>query len=59
MFNTVLTLMLWVWVLFSPKNADFFAKKAGSSKIKWALIVKGIFSEKKNVSVLTGQIWSF
>ena len=36
-FNTALTLLLWVKVLFLPENADFLQKNAGISKIKKAL----------------------
>ena len=52
MSNTVVTLLLWVIVPFLPKNADI-------SKIKRALILKGIFSETTNVCVLTFQIPKF
>ena len=57
--NTAFTLWLWVKVLFLPKNTDFFQENAGISKIKNALVLKGIFSETKYVCVLTSQIWSF
>ena len=43
--NTAPTLLLWVKVLFWPKNADFLQKYANISKIKGALVLKGIFSE--------------
>ena len=35
--------------IIMPKNADFLKKNAAISKIKRALVVKGIFSEKKHV----------
>ena len=57
--NTVLTLLLWVKVIFFPKNAVFFTKNADLSKIKRALVLKGIFSETTYVCVLTDQISSF
>ena len=38
MFSTALILLLWVKVLFLPKNADI-------SKIKRVLVLKGVFSE--------------
>ena len=39
------TLLLWVKVLFWPKNADFLQQKADIKKIKGSLVLKGIFSE--------------
>ena len=39
-------------VLFWQKNADFFEKNTDISKIKWALILKGIFTETKYECVL-------
>ena len=39
------TLLLWVKVLFWPKNADFLQQNADIKKIKRALVLKGIFSE--------------
>ena len=57
--NTAFTLWLWVKVLFLQKIADFFQENAGISKIKKALVLKGIFSETTYVCVLTCQIWSF
>ena len=47
LINTVLTLLLWVKVLFWPKKALIFCKiNADISKIKMrALALKGIFSE--------------
>ena len=52
---TVLTLLLWVKVLFLWKNADFLQKNADISKIKTALVLKGIFSKIKYVCLLTYQ----
>ena len=52
-FNTALTLLLWVKVLFLPKNGDFFHKNADINKIKRALVLKGIFSETTYVCALT------
>ena len=43
--NTALTLLPWITILFPPKNADFLQKKADTSRIKRALVLKGIFSE--------------
>ena len=43
-FNTALTLLLWVKVLFLPENADFLQKNTDISKIKRTLVLKGIFS---------------
>ena len=50
-----------------PTNANFFHKKkkkkkkknADISKIKGALVLKGIISETIYVCVLTCQIWGF
>ena len=50
--NTALTLLLWVKVLFWPKNADFLQKYAYISKIKEALASKVIFSETTYECVL-------
>ena len=42
--NTALILLLWVKVLFLPKNTDFLhKKKACTSRIKGVLVLKGIF----------------
>ena len=57
MSDTVLTLLLWVKILFLPKNANFLQKNADISKIKRALVQKGIFS--KPTYVCTCQISSF
>ena len=57
-FNTALTLLLWVKVLFLLKNADFLQNNVAISKIKRALILKGIFSETTYVCVLTCQMGS-
>ena len=61
--NTALTLLLWVKVLFLPKNADFLQKDAvflqKNADISKILALKGTFSETRYVCVLTGQIWSF
>ena len=54
-----LAILLWVKVLFWPKNADFLQKNADISKIKKVLVIEGIFSETTDVCVLTCQIWSF
>ena len=53
--NTVLTLLLWVKVLFWPKNSDFLQKDADISKIQWALVPKVIYSETTYECVLTCQ----
>ena len=58
-FNTTLTLLLWVKVLFLPKNAEFLQKNADISKVKRALVLKGIFSETTYVCVLMYQISRF
>ena len=51
--NTALTLLLWVKVLFWPKITVIFCKKnTDTSKVKEALIVKGIFSETSYQCVL-------
>ena len=50
---TALTLLLWVKILFFPKNTDFLEKNADISRIKKALALKGIFSETTYVFVLT------
>ena len=43
--NTALALLLLVKVLFLPKNAAFLQRNADISKIKRALVLKGIFSK--------------
>ena len=57
--NTTLILLLWVKVLFLPKNSDFLQKNADISKIKGVWVLKGIFSETTYVCVLTYQTSSF
>ena len=53
--NTAPMLLLWLKVLFLPKNADFSQKNAEISKIKKTFVLKGILSET-NMCVLTCQI---
>ena len=48
--------MLSVKVLFWPKNATFLQKNADISKIKMALLLKGIFSETAYECVLTACV---
>ena len=57
--NTALTLLLLVKVLFLPKNAAFLQRNAGISKIKRALVLKGIFPETTYVRVMAYQVPSF
>ena len=57
--NTFFTLLLWLKVLFLPKNAAFLQKNADISKIKGALVLTDIFSGTTYVCVLTCQILSF
>ena len=57
--NTALTPLLWVNVLFWPKNADFLQKNSDISKIKEALVLKVIFSETTYQCVFLCQISSF
>ena len=52
-------LLLWVRVLFLPRNADFLPKNADISKIKRVLVPKGMFAETTYECVLTCQISSF
>ena len=52
-------LLLWVKVLFLPKNADIFENNANISKINEVLVLKGIFSETTNPCVFTYQISRF
>ena len=47
--------MLWVTVLFFPKNADFFAKKCPHQQKKGVLVLKSIFSESTYVCIRTYQ----
>ena len=54
-----LTLLLWVKVLFVPKNADIFSKNADIRKIKRVLLLEGIFSETSYVCVLMYQVSRF
>ena len=58
MSNIALTLLLWVKVLFLPKNAEFLQKHAEICKIKEVLVLKGIFSKTAYVCVLAYQISS-
>ena len=51
--HSSITLLLWVEVLFWPKNTDFLQKNADISKIKRTLVLKGIFSESTYVCVCT------
>ena len=47
-----LTLLLWVKVLFRPKNANFMKKNADISKTKRALALKTIFiTPKKSTKI--------
>ena len=48
--------MLWVKVLFLPRNAEFLQKYADISKIKVALVLKGIFSVTTYVCIFTCQL---
>ena len=57
--NIALTLLLWLKVLFWPKNAEFLQKNAVISKIKRASVLKGLFSETKYGFVYTLQISRF
>ena len=57
--NTAFMLLLSVKVLSLIKNEDFLQKNAGISKIKWVLVLKGIFSKTRFVSVFPYQILSF
>ena len=54
--SLTLLLLLWVKVLFWPKNADFLQKNAYISNIKEALVLTDVFSVTKYESVLTCQI---
>ena len=56
--NTGLTVLLWVKVLFLSRNVDFLQRNADISKIKRALLLKGILPEATYVCVHTCQIWS-
>ena len=59
-FNTALTLLLWVNILFRPKIAESFLQKDGGiSKIKRTLVLKGIFTKTTYEPALTCQISSF
>ena len=58
--NTAATLLLWVNVLFMPKNADFLQEKHNDiSKINKALVPKGVFSETTYICLLMYQIASY
>ena len=56
-FGCIVTILLWVKVLFLPKKHWFFAKekkkKLKISKIKRVFVRKGIFSETAYVFVFT------
>ena len=58
-FNTALTLFLWVKVLFWPKNSAFLQRNADISKIKKALVLKGIFPETPYGCALACKISRF
>ena len=45
MWNTALRQLLWIKGPFCQKIADFLHKNADISKIKRALVLKGMFSE--------------
>ena len=53
------TIALSKGTILTKKNTDFLQKNADISKIKRALVLKGIFSETKYECVLTCQIWGF
>ena len=57
--NIALTLLLWVKVLFSPKNAVLLQENADIGKIKKALVLKAMLSETSYVCILRYQISSF
>ena len=57
--NTAFILLLWVKVLSLIKNANFLQKNADISKIKWVLVLKGIFSKTMFVCVFRYQVLSF
>ena len=54
--NGALILLLWVKVLFFPKNDDFLEKNADISKTEGLFTQGGICSETAYVCVLTYQI---
>ena len=56
--STALTILLWVKVLYLPKNA-VFRKKCWHQQNQEALVLKRIFPETTYVCVLTYQISSF
>ena len=49
--NTGLRILLWIKVLFLPENSDFLQKDADISKIKKALVIKGV------LVVCFGALW--
>ena len=48
---TALTILLWVKILFLPKNCYFLLKNVGISKIKTDFLLKGIFSEDSSIII--------
>ena len=57
--NTTLILLLWVKLLFLPKNADFLQKNGDNSRFKGVLVLKVTFSKTTYLCVLKYQISSF
>ena len=49
--NTALTILIWVKILFLPKNCYFLLKNVGISKIKTDFLLKGIFSEDSSIII--------
>ena len=49
--NTTIILLLWVKILFLPKNPDFLQENANISKIKGVLALKSSFSATSYVFV--------
>ena len=49
--NTALTILVWVKILFLPKNCYFLLKNVGISKIKTDFLLKGIFSEDSSIII--------
>ena len=58
-YHSFHTIALSKGTIFAKKNADFWQKNAGISRIKRILALKGIFSETTYVCVLTYQISGF